>query len=230
MDCHESNTHFSLLGFFKEPQYDEWMEQLFKHEGDCVWTDEEYKFMQSNHDIWPAGCEETIYMDSGATIYYGLKPEEYGSMSIGLYTDDRCVYEYTGTMMTAHDVVKGMVCGGYVQNNEGGNGVDLETVCGNETYVYGQYQEDDDDQDDNYGNIWSLEDNLQTWNDAFDVYKQCQPCKAYDLTNFVAGRGYQANATGDRYDNNKNQDEQDDDEDADFTCNDDAGYDNVNQV
>jgi hypothetical protein len=201
MDCHESNTHFSLLGFFKEPQYDEWMEQLFKHEGDCVWTDEEYKFMQSNHDIWPTGCEETIYMDSGATIYYGLKPEEYGSMSIGLYTDDRCVYEYTGTMMTAHDVVKGMVCGGY-----------------------------DDDQDDNYGNIWSLEDNLQTWNDAFDVYKQCQPCKAYDLTNFVAGRGYQANATGDRYDNNKNQDEQDDDEDADFTCNDDAGYDNVNQV
>jgi hypothetical protein len=68
-----------------------------------------------------------------------------------------------------------------------------------------------------------LEDNLQTWNDAFDVYKQCQPCKAYDLTNFVAGRGYQANAAGDRYEgnyygngSNNNQDE-DDDEDADFT-------------
>lgn len=31
MDCHLPSTHFSLLGFFKEPNYHEWMEQLFKH-------------------------------------------------------------------------------------------------------------------------------------------------------------------------------------------------------
>lgn len=31
MDCHLPSTHFKLLGFFKEPNYHEWMEQLFKH-------------------------------------------------------------------------------------------------------------------------------------------------------------------------------------------------------
>lgn len=41
MDCHLSDTHWSLLGFFKHKDYDDWMEQLFKHEGICVWTDEE---------------------------------------------------------------------------------------------------------------------------------------------------------------------------------------------
>jgi hypothetical protein len=33
MDCHLKTTHFKLLGFFKEPNYHEWMEQLFKHQG-----------------------------------------------------------------------------------------------------------------------------------------------------------------------------------------------------
>jgi hypothetical protein len=32
MDCHLDNTHWSLLGFFKHRNYDDWMEQLFKHE------------------------------------------------------------------------------------------------------------------------------------------------------------------------------------------------------
>jgi hypothetical protein len=30
MDCHLKETNFQLLGFFKEPNYHEWMEQLFK--------------------------------------------------------------------------------------------------------------------------------------------------------------------------------------------------------
>lgn len=42
MDCHESRTHFKLVGVFKETQgmYD-WTEQLFKHEGYCIWQGEE---------------------------------------------------------------------------------------------------------------------------------------------------------------------------------------------
>ena len=42
MDCHESHTHFKLVGVFKESQgmYD-WTEQLFKHEGYCIWQGDE---------------------------------------------------------------------------------------------------------------------------------------------------------------------------------------------
>lgn len=46
MDCHLPETNFKLLGVFKEQNFGQWMEQLFKHEGICVWTDEEYEFMQ----------------------------------------------------------------------------------------------------------------------------------------------------------------------------------------
>jgi hypothetical protein len=41
MDCHLDDTNFQLLGFFKHRSYDDWMEQLFKHEGVCVWREEE---------------------------------------------------------------------------------------------------------------------------------------------------------------------------------------------
>jgi hypothetical protein len=203
MDCHQPNTHFSLLGFFKEPKYFEWMEQLFKYEGDCLWTDEEFQFMQGDREAWPQGCTESIYVDSGDTIYYDLKPEEYGSMSIGLYTDALCVTEYTGSM-TAHQVLQGMVCGGDNEYNG-------DYGCG-----------DDDATQDNYtGNVWSLDEDIEKWNDAFDVYKQCQPCKAYDLTNVVNPNGYSANQNGDRHDNDN-----DDDEDESFLC----GHEDVNQV
>ena len=42
MDCHEAQTHFKLVGVFKETDgmYD-WAEQLFKHEGYCIWNDED---------------------------------------------------------------------------------------------------------------------------------------------------------------------------------------------
>jgi hypothetical protein len=180
MDCHEPNTHFSLLGFFKEPDYDDWMEQLFKHEGDCVWTDEEYEFMQTERESWPTSCTETEFMDNGQTIYYDLKPEQYGGMSIGLYTDTSCIVEYESDTISTEDVVASMGDGGE-------------------------------------GSISSLVEDLAQWNDAFDVYKQCQPCKAYDLTSIVAGSGYEREREAN-------------DDDGGFDCYDSAGYDNVNQV
>ena len=83
MDCHEPDTHYSLLGFFKEPYYDEWMEQLFKHEGDCLWSDDECNFMQKNRDYWPTGCtisntEATLHTGKTGYLYYDLKPLPYG--------------------------------------------------------------------------------------------------------------------------------------------------------
>lgn len=48
----------------------------------------------------------------------------------------------------------------------------------------------------------------------------------------MAGKGYQKNATGNRYNNGQQRDHDDEDnqEQDSFHCHDDAGYDDVNQV
>lgn len=169
MDCHDPNTEWSLLGFFKEPNYHEWMEQLFKHEGDCVWTDEEYKFMQKNREQWPSSCTITNTTVNGKYLYYDIKPEPFGSMGIGLYTDSKCIEEYKSKRkpITAEEVLINM---------------------------YGIYGGGGDQ-----GSLVRLGKQLQTWNNAFDVFKYCNPCKAYDLVDIVAGSNYQRNVTGSRY-------------------------------
>lgn len=104
MDCHLPTTHFKLIGYFKEPNYDEWMEQLFKHEGDCVWTDEEYQFMQGDRGSWPNACTATT--DSqGNVIYYDLKPGPSGAYDIGLYQDAACIVEYEASSETRAAII-----------------------------------------------------------------------------------------------------------------------------
>jgi hypothetical protein len=152
MDCHLQDTHWELLGFFKEPNYHEWMEQLFKHQGVCLWTDEEYSFMSTERQLWPCYCTSTGQTDEdGNVLYYDTKPMPEARIGLGLYTDSRCKYDYMG-------------------------GLDVATVL--------KSSRDGED-------VSELEQNLQTWNDAFDVYKICQPCKAYDL-------GYNSNNQGNR--------------------------------
>ena len=64
MDCHEPNTHFKLLGVFKENDglYD-FAEQLFKHHGYCVWDDDGYDFMSGYRENWPTGCTDIYFYD-----------------------------------------------------------------------------------------------------------------------------------------------------------------------
>jgi len=209
MDCHLPDTHFSMLGFFKEPNYDDWMEQLFKHEGDCVWTDDEYQFMQSNRGVWPNQCTDAgVYDENNNALYYDLKPGAYGNYDIGLYTDSSCLNEYTGSKYTVAQVLQA--------NNRRRrelSGADADAPNGRQLD----------------GSLYELDQELQLWNDAFDVYKQCQPCKAYSLTSIVAGMGYQANADGNRYANANNGNNRALEDDQ-FQCNDAAGYTDVNQV
>ena len=69
MDCHKSTTHWKLLGIFKEAQYGDWLGFLLQYQGDCVWTDDEYTFMQAISSVkdedgmqqqlqqpWPEEC------------------------------------------------------------------------------------------------------------------------------------------------------------------------------
>jgi hypothetical protein len=44
----------------------------------------------------------------------------------------------------------------------------------------------------------TLAQELEEWNDAFDVWTQCQPCKESNLLSIVARRGTTYNAMGTR--------------------------------
>lgn len=249
MDCHNPDTHFSLLGFFKEPYYDTWMEQLFKHEGDCVWTDYEYQFMQADRKIWPSYCTESGVDD----LYFDLKPGAYGEYNIALYTDDSCIQEYTQESPSVAEVLMKYACENrnenqgdrkLQQNNNKNNKYYYTYDLMDYSFCDGGGGEGDRNRwwNNHYqqakGNIYQLDEDLKKWNDAFDVFKQCQPCKAYNLTHIVAGLGYVANADGNRYGDNNNggrrkladDDATDDQYYSEFRCYDVAGYTNVNQV
>lgn len=182
MDCHmPQSTHYTLLGYFKEPHYDTWIDTLVKYQGDCVWTDGEYVAMTNlSRTVWPQHCTSTIYTTkSDQVVYYDLRPVPYGGINIGLYVDNNCTQEYNGPL-TTQEVLKGMVCGGYV---DGGN--DHNWNCGGSSTGSSSGSS---------SSHYSLQDHLQQWNAAFDAFKQCQPCRAYDLTSLgVAGKNYQSN-------------------------------------
>lgn len=97
MDCHEPNsTTWKLLGIYKQAFYaSEWFEQLFKHEGYCLWDEDTYEFMHSNYDAWPEGCTQSkATSSSGDSLYIDLMPSPGGSMAFALYTDDVCKTTY----------------------------------------------------------------------------------------------------------------------------------------
>lgn len=153
MDCHEKNTHFKLLGLFKEPSFGDWMEQLFKHLGVCVWTEDEYEFMQQDREEWPEECSQTgIADENGNYLYYDTKPQSKGRISIGLYTDATCVQDYSGKKKV-ENVLHSM----YYGDNDDGNA------------------------DDDGGSMLFAEENTSAFNDALEAFKYCQPCVTYNL-------------------------------------------------
>mmetsp|Transcript_26805 Transcript_26805/g.62659 ORF Transcript_26805/g.62659 Transcript_26805/m.62659 type:complete len:524 (-) Transcript_26805:297-1868(-) len=160
MDCHQENTHFSLLGFFKHKSYDDWMEQLFKHEGICVWNDEEYAFMKNARKAWPQGCVDSYTTtDSGDEIYYDIKPIQGGDIRVGLYSDTQCIKEYNPSGNDDPITVENILGNFFLANS--GSGDD---------YYY-DFSSD------------SLEDSMARWDSAFGKFRICQPCVAYDLDN-----------------------------------------------
>lgn len=200
MDCHLNNsTTWKLMGVFKEASYfgnDAFFEQLFKHEGVCVWNafadegNDLYEYMSSARESsWPEGCVSTgvpitnsfyKYNDfyssqnTNGYLYIDLKPTWNGNMTYGLYTDSTCKYEYELP------------------------DADVESIAKKMGLLYGEY--------------------LQTWNDGLEVFKVCQPCRAYNLRNDYVTDDYN---DGYSYYNDPNE--------GYFQCNDDADYTNVNQ-
>jgi len=228
MDCHLSSTSFSLLGFFKHKIIDDWMEQLFKHQGICTWDDEDYAFMKEARKAWPEGCTPTYKTtSSGQKLYYDLKPMYGGEVSIAMYIDEECVTEY---YMSA-DKIEAIIGNILVEGGSGDKGG-------------GEYDFSSE----------SLSKSLSRWNTAFDFWNVCHSCVAHDLSN-TDGKTYYGACYDDAYYNN---DDNDDDKQAyynshsnyygykynggnralggescpkgeAFECYDDAGYTSVNQ-
>lgn len=215
MDCHLANTNWKLLGLFKHDSIDDWMGQLFKHEGMCIWTDEEYSFMGNARKAWPYGCSISgTTTDSGDQIYYAVKPLSGGSITLGLYTDTRCIKEY--------------------RNKGWGDPITVDNVLGNLLAQGGSHDSGDNKAKD-YSD-YTFSESLAIWDSAFDAFKICQPCVAHDLNNYGYGSndgsyGSSYNTYTFGYDDYvwnyyyKGKYKQ-----YNFDCYDDAGYTNVNQV
>jgi hypothetical protein len=155
------------------------MEQLFKHEGICVWTDEEYAFMKGAREAWPQGCIPTYKQASdGSDIYYDIKPIQGGDITVGLYTDTQCIKEYDNSDSS---ISVDNILGNFLLNN-GGSG----------------------DNNNNYDFSGdTLEDSLARWDSAFNAFHQCHPCVAYDLENYDGTKFYDddaGNNAGDPFD------------------------------
>eukprot|EP00573_Skeletonema_grethae_P002842 CAMPEP_0201688566 /NCGR_PEP_ID=MMETSP0578-20130828/2310_1 /ASSEMBLY_ACC=CAM_ASM_000663 /TAXON_ID=267565 /ORGANISM="Skeletonema grethea, Strain CCMP 1804" /LENGTH=575 /DNA_ID=CAMNT_0048172929 /DNA_START=180 /DNA_END=1907 /DNA_ORIENTATION=+ len=180
MDCHLSSTSFSLLGFFKHKIIDDWMEQLFKHQGICTWSDEDYAFMKNARKAWPQGCTMTNTKTKGGnSLYYDLKPSYSGQITIGMYTDEECVKEY------------------YMSTT------DIEKVIGNIFANAGSQHSQDNNNNNNNGSGYdfsseSLSESLNRWNSAFDIWDICHSCVSHDISN-TDGSTYFGECYDDQY-------------------------------
>jgi hypothetical protein len=157
--------HYS--GFFKHRNYDDWMEQLFKHEGMCVWSDEEYAFMKRARRAWPRGCASTGTTvngdgDNASPLYYDIKPLRNGRIAVGLYTDEQCVTEYPADTSTVESIVGNIFLN--ADNHDNNNNYDFSGD--------------------------SFTESMNRWDSAFDIWRTCHPCVAYDLENTDGSKYY----------------------------------------
>ena len=173
MDCHLSSTEFGLLGFFKHRTYDDWFEQLFKHEGYCVWgaggDDNIYKFMKDARKGWPQGCTASGQATSGGVpLYYDLKPKYSGEITIGMYSDEECTVEYSMSLSKIEAMVGNLI-------GEGGSG------------DHGHRELDND----GYGGD-SLYSAVEAFNKYMATWSICHPCMAHDPSNYDGSKYYGA--------------------------------------
>mmetsp|Transcript_45298 Transcript_45298/g.95031 ORF Transcript_45298/g.95031 Transcript_45298/m.95031 type:complete len:471 (-) Transcript_45298:235-1647(-) len=210
MDCHNPNSStWKLLGVYKETvsfDDDNFYEQLFKHQGYCLWDGDKdgydydsqdndawesgstYGFMQAMRKELPEGCTETSVFSDG-TYYIDMKPQSKGDMTLGVYKDSGCTEE--------------------------------------SKYTYEDYQ--------SYASssltASGASGAFDTWNSGMDAYKICQPCRAYNKEETEVDENWKWDRRrrhGRRQLGEEN-DGQGDEEKNGYNCYDDAGYQNCNQ-
>lgn len=215
LNCHEAWSRYQLVGVFKETDglYD-WAEQLFKHEGYCVWdadkedgngddddedNENDYEFMQNRLENWMGGeCKQMYLTDgSGNTLYLDTKPLPGGNMTYGLYVDEQCSQESTMTFSM---------------------------------YVVQYYATYYDSEEQGYEVAQYWDGVFQRWNELMNAYKICQPCRAYSMVASVDDDDGDEDEDGGEEGDGGDNDGGGAAENSGYNCYDDAGYRNCNQV
>jgi len=150
-----ASTNWTLVGVYKESlefDNDSFFEQLFKHQGVCLWTgtgdtsDSNYQFMQTMRENDMVTYGSSCYqIESG--VYIGAKPVVGGDLTLAVYSDTYCLTELSSDSYSVDD---------YVSSSTG-------------TSWYSST-----------GKSWSSA--FTTWNYMMEAYKVCQPCRAYSKT------------------------------------------------
>lgn len=208
-----------LVGVFKETDglYD-FTEQLFKHQGYCLWDadkqdgsgdsgdnngnsaddqySDDYEFMTTLAENWVDGCtqHDSAVDSDGNALYYDTKPLAGGNITYGVYTDANCVTE---SKYSWSDV---MTASGNNNDNDG-----MPSMA-----------------------------SLSRWNELLSDYKICQPCRAYNRVQMGQGGSHDSGDGDD--DQNEDSGDYEDGDDGEggkerwgFNCYDAAGYLNCNQ-
>lgn len=103
MDCHDPySKNFKLVGVYKDSQIDTMLDNMIGYGGDCVWNDDDYKFMQAmNYNqnnnkystaYWPPKTCTAIQKNNNGSVrgYYDAKPASDGKLEMALYSDYTC--------------------------------------------------------------------------------------------------------------------------------------------
>lgn len=242
MDCHDtSSENWKLMGVYKEASYfgnDAFFEQLFKHEGVCVWNDEDlYDFMsETRESSWSSGCLSTgiAYGDYG--LYIDLKPTFNGNMTYSLYTDYVCSIEYEGYDYNVESVAAnmGLLYGSYMEAWNDAmepfkvcqpcRAYNLQSSKNSRYSSSSSYKQSSSSSSSSSYGYWRYtgnrrglesegEEKMSTESD-----KDGEERKLYNYNNYEANSGWYAD-DDDSYDPNNGY----------FRCDDDADYSNVNQ-
>lgn len=169
--------------------------------------------MKNARKAWPSGCTDTgttANVNGGTvSLYYNIRPLQYGRIAFGLYTDEECITYYSASTDT------------------------IENIIGNKfTQEHSQHSGDNGGDYDFSGD--TLSESMERWDSAFDVWRTCHPCVAHDLQNTAGDMYTDDNYGGSSYYNwynygrRKLGGEYSAQGDI-FECYDDAGYTNVNQ-
>ena len=160
----QSSQNFRLLGYYKQYNAYDFMEQLVEHHGSCTWTNTQNSLMSNTYKLWPNGCSYTgITTNVSIDLYIDLRPQLHGRMEVGLYEDSDCLSTYHGSDYTLAQVWQSYAENyGANQNHYYGNGNDLNVEFGTEEYV-------------------------NEWNKAMTTYQYCQPCKVSNVYSYIHG-------------------------------------------
>ena len=141
-------------------EFYQYIEQISKH----LWRIDEYEYIVALAGLAYMTDEDCFYVgtsNSGASIYAGVNPKEYGKFEMALYTDQYCLVpnEETGYTFDDFGLTSDIDLGSKDAGDDGGYYGDEEEV---QTWWYN-----------------SQEETLENLNDVYESFKYCTSCIDY---------------------------------------------------